>query len=92
MHGHLFIAIACAIAVLALGCISPAWAMTKRADGSRTDRLNYLTVSAVVLAVGVVACLLADSAYMNMDMSRDYWGDSPSRVDYNRTIAPASDY
>ena len=90
MHGHLFIAIACAIAVLALGCISPAWAMTKRADGSRTDRLNYLTVSAVVLAVGVVACLLADSAYMNMN--GDYWGNSYSGVDYNRTIAPASDY
>ena len=99
MHGHLFIAIACALAVLAVGCIAPKWAMTKRADGSRTDKLNYLILGLVVLGAGIVACLLADSAMLNMDMNTDYFRSSPPSVGSAsrpnspwRTIAPADDY
>lgn len=100
MHGHLFIAIACALAVLAVGCIAPAWAMKKNPDGSRRrNDLNYLIVAGVALAAGVVACLLADSAMLNMDMDGDYFRSSPSRVGSAsrpnspwRTIAPADDY
>ena len=100
MHGHLFIAIACALAVLAVGCIAPAWAMKKNPDGSRRrNDLNYLIVGLVVLGAGIAACLLADSAMLNMDMNADYFGSnssmstrgSPNRSPW-RTIAPADDY